>query len=542
MESFRKLGVNEALIKALKEHNFTEPSEIQEKTIPLVLAGKDILGGAQTGSGKTLAFGTGLLQNCEKGKGIQALILTPTRELAEQIKKALHQFARYNPLSIVSIYGGVSIQPQIHDLRRADIVVGTPGRILDHLQRNTLNLKEVKTLILDEADRMLDMGFIDDVRKIISQCPKKRQTLLFSATLSREITRLSTDYMHNPVEILAGQQVDPTKLKQTYYEVANQGKFSLLVHFLKHEKAGLVMVFCNTRHGVDFVSRNLNSAGIEAEPIHGGLSQNKRTKTLESFHSGKTYVLVCSDVAARGLDIKGVSHIYNYDIPPNSKDYIHRIGRTARAGKEGEAISLLTERDYENMRSVLNDSQIHIKRMEVPANIEIIAQRKHYADRGGRGRDQGRSSGSRYSGRSRGYQSVRSGGQSRGGYQGRSSGRGYGGGRNYSRDRPSSERSYHSAGSSSSGHSGYVKNADGTYAKARPSSGHYGARSEGYGDRSRGSNYHRESKGRSFGGDHRGREHRSHEGGRERSSSGGHGRSGGRSGERSGYSRPRRRF
>jgi len=539
MESFRKLGVNEALMNALKEHKFTEPSEIQEKTIPLVLAGKDVLGGAQTGSGKTLAFGVGLLQNCVKGKGIQALILTPTRELAEQIKKALHQFARYNPLNIVSVYGGVSIQPQIHDIRRADIVVGTPGRLLDHLQRNTLNLRDITTLILDEADRMLDMGFIDDVRKIISQCPKKRQTLLFSATLSREITRLSTDYMHNPVEISAGQQVDPTKLKQTYYEIANQGKFSLLVHFLKHEKTGLVMVFCNTRHGVDFVARGLNSAGIEAEPIHGGLSQNKRTKTLADFHSGKAYVLVCSDVAARGLDIKGVSHVYNYDIPPNSKDYIHRIGRTARAGTEGEAISLLTERDYENMRAVLNDSQIHIKRMEVPAGIEMIEHKRHYADRGGRGREDsrgGRGGGSRFAGRSRGYGSGRFQGS------GRSSG-GYQGSRNYGRDRPSSERGYSPRSSSSGGAAGYVQNKDGTYARASPSSGHYGARSEGYGDRSRGrssggSNYHRPSSGGSRGG-----EYRSREGGRGRPGEGGRSSGGyGRGGERSGYSRPRRRF
>jgi len=474
MESFRKLGISEELNKALKDMHFTEPSEIQSKTIPLVVQGKDVIGGSATGSGKTLAFGAGILQNSEKGKGIQALILTPTRELAEQIKKALHQFSKYKPLSIIAVYGGVSINPQIHELRTADVVVGTPGRMLDHLQRGTVDLRKVKILVLDEADRMLDMGFIDDVRRITSQCPRNRQTLLFSATISQEISKLSYDYMNHPVEISAEQFVDPSKLKQVYYETSRDMKFSLLAHFLKQEKTGLVMVFCNTRHGVDMVAKNLSIAGIEAEPIHGGLSQNRRSRTLETFSGGKTHVLVCSDVAARGLDIKNVSHVYNYDIPKTSKEYIHRIGRTARAGEAGEAISILTEMDYDNMRAVLNDSQIKIKHMEMPQGVERIMIARHPRESrfGGRGEGRGERGGYRgRSGGSGGYSGGR--GRSSGGYGGRSSG-GYGGrsggsgGSGGYRGRSSYGARTESHGSSE--HAGYVKNADGTYSKESHSS------------------------------------------------------------------------
>ncbi len=485
MESFRKLGINEALMKVLKDMHFTEPSEIQEKTIPLVVQGKDVIGGSATGSGKTLAFGAGILQNSERGKGIQALILTPTRELAEQIRKALHQFSKYNPLHIISVYGGVSINPQIHDLRSADVVVGTPGRILDHLQRDTIDLRGVKMLVLDEADRMLDMGFIDDVRRIISQCPRKRQTLLFSATISQEISRLASDYMNHPTEISAEQFVDPTKLKQTYYEVPRDMKFSILVHFLRQEKTGLVMVFCNTRHGVDLISKNLGIAGIEAEPIHGGLSQNRRSRTLEIFSGGKAHVLVCSDVAARGLDIKNVSHVYNYDIPKTSKEYIHRIGRTARAGEEGEAISILTEMDYDNMRAVLNDSQIKIKRVEVPQGVERIMIARHPRESRFHGRGDREERGG-YRGRARGYAGGREGGHSgrstgggRGSY-GRSGGSYGRSGGSYGRPREGGHYGARNEGHGSSEHPGYVKNTDGTYSKASSSHGEY--RSHGSGE------------------------------------------------------------
>jgi ATP-dependent RNA helicase DeaD len=349
MESFKNLGIGEPVLKSINDSRFERPSEIQEKSIPLILAGKDVIAGSATGSGKTLAFAAGILQSSERGKGIQALVLTPTRELAEQVAKALTKFSKYRPLGIIAVYGGVGIAPQITGLRTADVVVGTPGRILDHIGRNTIKLGNVKTLVLDEADRMFDMGFKEDVEKIIRKCPQDRQTLLFSATISKEVVRLARNHMKKPHEVSVESYVDPKKLVQTYYNVGDELKFSLLVHLLKHENSRLVMVFCNTKRNTDKVAKNLRFSGIDALAIHGGLTQGKRNNVMKLFHSGKSCVLVCTDVAARGLDIRGVSHVYNYDIPRESKQYIHRIGRTARAGAEGKAINILSRNDYDNL-------------------------------------------------------------------------------------------------------------------------------------------------------------------------------------------------
>ena len=371
MESFRKLGLSEQILKLLKIAGFSKPSEIQEKVIPLVLAGKDVIGGSATGSGKTLAFGTGILEKIQKEKGSQVLILTPTRELAEQVGNVFIRFGSYKRLNVAIVYGGVNINPQIRDLRSSEIIVGTPGRILDHLQRGTINLTSLKVLILDEADRMMDMGFIHDVEKIIRNCPKERQTLLFSATISADVEHVAEKHMKNPVRVSAESYITPGKLKQIYYDVPKNLKFSLLVHLLKREVYGLGMVFCNPRHNTNFVANNLKNLSIDAMAIHGGLLQKKRTSVMEKFTERKVYVLVCTDIAARGLDIKGISHVYNYDIPKTSKDYIHRIGRTARAGKEGIAINLLSERDYDNFRNVLKDGSLIIEKEEVP-RIEMV--------------------------------------------------------------------------------------------------------------------------------------------------------------------------
>jgi ATP-dependent RNA helicase DeaD len=351
--NFKELGINPLILKVIGEDEFEEPSEIQEKTIPLVLEGKDVIGGSATGSGKTLVFAAGIIEHVQKGKGVQALILVPTRELAEQVTKAIKHFSRYKPLNIVSIYGGLSINPQIDKLRDADVVIATPGRALDHLARDTLKTDNVKILVLDEADRMLDMGFIDDVEKIIKNCPVKRQTLLFSATIDADIFYLAKKYLKNPVEVSGEEMVDPEKLTQIYYDAPDNLKFSLLVHLLKNEKSDLVMVFCNTRRNTDFVDKNLKANKINSLAIHGGFSQEKRSRTMKDFRDENIQVLVCTDVAARGLDIKNVSHVYNYDTPKDAKEYIHRIGRTARAGEEGKAISILTSRDYDNFRKVL---------------------------------------------------------------------------------------------------------------------------------------------------------------------------------------------
>jgi len=372
MENFRKLGLSEQLLKLMQQSNLTEPSEIQEKAIPLVMQGKDVLGGSATGSGKTLAFGAGIIEKTEKGKGLQVLVITPTRELAEQVGGVFKKFSAYKGLSISLVYGGMDINPQIKSLQKSEICVGTPGRILDHIERKTINISHLKTLVIDEADKMFDMGFIKDIEKIINNSPKNRQTLLFSATLSDEVMHIAKKHMSNPENISVESYVDPEKLKQIYYNVPKNIKFSLLVHLLKKETSGLIMIFCNTRRNTDFVADNLRDLGIEAVAIHGGLVQEKRNKIMQKFHEKKTYVLVCTDIAARGLDIKGVSHVYNYDIPKTSKEYIHRIGRTARAGKEGIAVNILAERDYENFRNVLRDESLEIKRTELPENIKRV--------------------------------------------------------------------------------------------------------------------------------------------------------------------------
>lgn len=363
---FRELGICENLLKAIEEERFERPTEIQRRSILSVVQGKDVIVRASTGSGKTLVFSSVILKNVKKDFGIQSLILAPTRELVNQITKAINKFSKYKPLSIISVYGGVSINPQIDNLEDADVVVGTPGRILDHISRGTIDLSNLKILVLDEADRMLDMGFIKDVEKIIYSCPKKRQTLLFSATISEEISRLARNYMINPIEIFAEQYVDPKKLTQVYYDVSDDLKYSFLRHLLENEKSKLVMIFCNTRKNVDFVANNLRLSRINALPIHGGFSQDKRNKIMERFNSEKFQILICTDVAARGLDIPGVSHVYNYDIPADSKEYLHRIGRTARAGKEGKVINIIASRDYENFRSVLKNEDIVIKKEPTP--------------------------------------------------------------------------------------------------------------------------------------------------------------------------------
>ncbi len=370
MDSFKRLGIIEPILRMIEREGFEKPTEVQEKAIPPILEGRDVITGAATGSGKTLAFAAGIIQNSEKGKGIQALVLAPTRELAGQVSKALATFSQYKHLRVAAIYGGVSINPQMENLKIAEVVVGTPGRLLDHINQGTIKLSNVKILVLDEADRMLDMGFIEDVEQVISHCPKKRQTLLFSATIHSVVAQLAQEHMRNPVEVTAEEYVDPKMLKQVFYQVNGGLKFSLLVHLLKNEESGLVMVFCNTRRMVDFVANSLNSAGVEALAIHGGLIQEKRNRVMSHFHSQKVCVLVCTDIAARGLDIPGVSHVYNYDIPKEGKDYIHRIGRTARAGKEGTAISLLSERDYDNFNRVLQDT-----------DVDIIEEKRPYINR-----------------------------------------------------------------------------------------------------------------------------------------------------------------
>ncbi|MBI2173375.1 MAG: DEAD/DEAH box helicase [Candidatus Aenigmarchaeota archaeon] len=355
---FSEMKIDERVLKAIRDMDITEPTEIQEKSMPPALEGRDVIGQSMTGSGKTLAFAVPIVQGVQHGKGIQALVLAPTRELADQITKHMLKFSKYMRISICEIYGGVSMEPQIANLRHADIVIGTPGRILDHMRRGNIRYNGLKILVFDEADRMLDMGFIDDIKLIVSQMPKNRQTLMFSATIPDELMYIIRHYMTQPIRVKAQPQVPKHKLKQVYYDVRNEYKMSLLVHLIKKEKPTLAIVFCATRGITDIVASALEQNGIEAKAIHGGHTQSRRLSILEGFHAGKVHVLVATDVAARGLDIKNVTHIFNYDCPNGPDDYTHRIGRTARIGAEGKAIMLLSNRDHEVFRKIIGKQEI----------------------------------------------------------------------------------------------------------------------------------------------------------------------------------------
>lgn len=389
MEKFAKLGLSEEVLSALKNRGFHEPTEIQEKAIPLALAGKDIIGSSATGSGKTLAFASSIIENLKPNRSVQALILTPTRELAEQVAESIRLFSKNKNMNVSAVYGGVDIQRQMRAIARTDILVGTPGRILDHLNRRTLRLDEVKFLVLDEVDRMLDMGFHHDVEAIIKHCPEERQTMLFSATITADIDYMAKRYTKKAEEVSAKSQVDASKLKQVYYDVSSNQKFSLLVHLLKKDNYQLAMIFCSTRRNADVIADSLFGFGIKAKAIHGGLVQNKRLSILKEFHEKSFNILVCTDVAARGLDIKGVSHVYNYDLPKGGDDYIHRIGRTARAGENGKVVNILANHDYENFGNILRDKEdLKIDPEQLPL-FEFV--RVNYDNRSeGRDRNQGR--------------------------------------------------------------------------------------------------------------------------------------------------------
>ena len=386
--SFEQLEVRNEICKALTELGLTEPTQIQQKAIPLIKAGKDLIGISKTGSGKTAAFGIPLLEKIVPGQGLQALVIAPTRELAVQIAQELGKFSKYRRCVIAQVYGGVSLDPQTDLLRRADICVGTPGRLKDHLNRRSLNLSKVNCLVLDEADKMVEMGFIEDIEYIVSYTPQHRQVLLFGATISREIDHLKQKYMHNPEIAEAETKVE--LLEQFYYNVSHQEKFSLLVHLLKKEETKRVMIFCSSRSTVELVARNLQQQGVASEMMHGKLTQNRRLRVISNFNMGRPKVLIASAVAARGLDIKDVSHVFNYDLSPDPQEYIHRVGRTARAGEAGKAITLLSERDYAVFGDILRRFPVQVN--ELPSEqfprLRFDARRSMPEHRGGNFRQQ----------------------------------------------------------------------------------------------------------------------------------------------------------
>ena len=372
--TFKDLIQDPFILKSLMEYGFEEPTQIQYKAIPAIKEGKDVVGQSSTGSGKTIAFAIPILEMIKATEGLQVLIIAPTRELSNQIGKEFERLSKYKQINIVIFYGGVGIEPQIHKFKTAHIAIGTPGRLLDLMERRAINLNNIKTLVLDEADKMFEMGFIQDIRRILNALNRKRQTLMFSATFSQEIMKIANEHMRDPLTIKAKQYVEKDLLKQYFYITAINDRFSLLAHLLKNETANLAVVFCGTRRAVDMVEYNLKRHGFDAKAIHGGLSQNQRTQVIEDFHSNKIHILVASDLAARGLDIKNLTHVYNYDIPKTSKEYLHRIGRTARAGESGKAISLLSEKDYDNFRKVQEDRSLKIERLETPPFTKVNFQ------------------------------------------------------------------------------------------------------------------------------------------------------------------------
>jgi len=368
---FSDFKLREEILRAVKELGYDVPTAIQEKAVPLALEGSDIIGHSQTGSGKTAAFGLPIVNQLPGNQGIRALILTPTRELCVQVSDALKGFAKYARLRIVPVFGGVGIGPQLGALRTADVVVATPGRLLDVMERG-VKLSGVKFLVLDEADRMLDMGFIDDVEKILRATPKDRQTFLFSATLSPKLRAIVNRHMRSPVSVEAKVHVDASLLAEKVFEVSPNDKFSLLVHCLKHETPGIAIVFCKTRHGCDKIARKLRSQKIDAIAIHGGLSQNKRMSTINQLHKRGVGILVATDVASRGLHIENISHVYNFDLPQVSDDYVHRIGRTARAGAKGDAITFITPHDVRDFKHMLRELNRQVSAAPLPEFEKIV--------------------------------------------------------------------------------------------------------------------------------------------------------------------------
>jgi len=372
--SFDSFNLPPPVARAVKDLGFDNPTTIQEKSIPLILEGKDVVGQAETGSGKTAAFGLPTIGRIH-GSGIQMLILTPTRELCNQVMQSLSRFSSHLQIRLAAVYGGVGMNPQIHAMRTAQVVVACPGRLLDLVGQGFVDLRHLKFLVIDEADRMFDMGFIRDVEKIIRLTPSNRQTMLFSATMPPQVRSIVRQHMRSPIFVETQTHVDRAKLRECAYEVSQEDKFSLLVHLLKHETPGIALVFCGTRRIVDKVAKALRKQDIDAIPIHGGLTQSQRDHAIKMIHKKGTSVLVATDIAARGLHIPDISHVYNYDLPNVPEDYTHRIGRTARAGAQGDAVTLLTHRDKDLLRPIIKLGHI-VSRRQMPQFEKVVMQVK----------------------------------------------------------------------------------------------------------------------------------------------------------------------
>lgn len=358
---FQRLQIKEELVLALLKHNITQPTKVQEQVIPLIKQGKDLLCQSETGSGKTLSFAIPIIEKLQPAGGARVLIVAPTRELAKQIAGEFRKFTK--ELKIITVYGGVAMGPQIEKIPEADVVVGTPGRILDLYRQNYLKLDLVSHLVLDECDRMFDMGFIQDVEAIIYATPASRQVLLFSATVSTQIKEITAKYMKSPEHIRITPHLVKGKLNQSYYVCAHNEKISLLAHILQeHKKEMRTIVFCKTKRLVDMVVRALNQNGFKADALHGDISQAKRERVVDDFTKGKVHVVIATDVASRGLHIDDVGLVVNYNLPEETETFVHRVGRTARQGKSGNAITLLDENDFRIFDDIMHHYEGEIEK------------------------------------------------------------------------------------------------------------------------------------------------------------------------------------
>jgi ATP-dependent RNA helicase RhlE len=407
-QSFAQLGLSAELMKALTACGYDTATPIQVQAIPQVLAGRDLLASAQTGTGKTAAFTLPILQRLQQAGPrparpvVRVLVLVPTRELAAQVRESIHDYGKFLPFRSTVIFGGVGIGPQITELRRGvDIVVATPGRLLDHMQQGTVRLDKVETLVLDEADRMLDMGFIRDIRKIISALPPARQNLLFSATFSAEIRALASSFLRNPVEVqVARPNAAATGVSHVVHPVDRSLKRSLLAKLIRDESWSQVLVFTRTKHGANRLSEQLVKDGLRSAAIHGNKSQGARTRALADFKDGKVRVLVATDIAARGLDIEQLPLVVNYEMPMVPEDYVHRIGRTGRAGMEGHAISLVSADEKALLADVEKVLKRRLDQVVVPGFEPGTGTNRELVGAGDRPSRGGPSRGARPAGRS----------------------------------------------------------------------------------------------------------------------------------------------
>jgi ATP-dependent RNA helicase DeaD len=382
IECFNDLPLSKEVLKGIDRLGFSSPSQIQAQTITPLLEGRDVIGQAQTGTGKTAAFGIPMVERIDpEDRRVQGLVLAPTRELAVQTADHIRRISRYTKLRVLPIYGGESINKQINELKKGvHIVVGTPGRIIDHLQRRTLSLSGVTYVVLDEEDRMLDMGFIKDIERILSKVPKNKQTSLFSATIDQSVLNVCNKYMKNPEKILVSKdEIALPQISQYYMVVDPKRKFEALTGVLDEHGIERAMLFCRTRRGTGKLAKTLKAKGYDAKPLHGGLTQPQRDAVTESFRRGKLKILVATDVAARGLDIVGVTHIINYDIPNEASVYFHRIGRTARMEANGTAITLVSMEEMADLRQIKALTKTKIQELKSEHVLQDVSPKTYDA-------------------------------------------------------------------------------------------------------------------------------------------------------------------